>query len=101
MTSDRWQEINELFHAALAVDLQKREAYLAEACDGDAELRQEVENLIASHESAEASMYTVSFREAVQQALQEDDTLPMGQNFGPYRVIREIGKGGMGRVFLA
>jgi len=101
MTSDHWREINELFHAALAIDSQKREAYLAEACEGDVELRQEVESLIASHESAEASMHTASLRAAVQQVVQEDDSLPVGQDFGPYRVLREIGKGGMGRVFLA
>lgn len=101
MTPDRWRDINELFHAALAIDSTKRDVYLAEACKGDVELRLEVENLIASHESAEASMHTASLRETVQQVLQEDDTLPVGQDFGPYRVIREIGKGGMGRVFLA
>ena len=101
MTPDRWRDINELFHAALAIDSEKRDVYLVEACKGDVELRLEVENLIASHESAEASMHTASLRETVQQVLQEDDTLPVGQDFGPYRVIREIGKGGMGRVFLA
>ena len=101
MTPDRWRDINELFHAALAIDSKNRDVYLAEACKGDVELRLEVENLIASHESAEASMHTASLRETVQQVLLEDDTLPVGQDFGPYRVIREIGRGGMGRVFLA
>lgn len=101
MTSDRWRQVNELFHAALAVDPEKRQSYVAEVCQGDTDLKQEVENLIAGHESAEASMQTASIRESVHQGLQDDDTLPVEQDFGPYRVVREIARGGMGRVFLA
>jgi len=71
MTPDRWRDINELFHAALAIDSKNRDVYLAEACKGDVELRLEVENLIASHESAEASMHTASLRETVQQRSEE------------------------------
>jgi len=101
MTADRWQQVNDLFHAALAVERRRREAYLAEACQDDADLCREVEKLIAAHESAEASMQTAGLREVVQQVLQDGGSLPVGQDFGPYRVVREIGKGGMGRVFLA
>jgi serine/threonine protein kinase/tetratricopeptide (TPR) repeat protein len=101
MNSERWLQIEEMFHAALAIDGQKRDAYLAEVCRGDADLRQEVQNLIAGHEAATASMQTAAVRESVQQALADDEILTVGQEFGPYRVIREIGRGGMGRVFLA
>jgi serine/threonine protein kinase/tetratricopeptide (TPR) repeat protein len=101
MNSDRWRQIEEMFHAALAFDGQKRDAYLAEVCRGDADLRQEVQNLIAGHEAATASMQTAAVRESVQQVLADDEILTVGQEFGPYRVIREIGRGGMGRVFLA
>jgi serine/threonine protein kinase len=101
MTPDRWRQINELFHAALTLDAQSREAYLAEVCRGDAGLRQEVESLVAGHESAKASMQTDFVRGAVQQLVDEDETPVIGQDFGPYRVVREIGRGGMGRVFLA
>jgi eukaryotic-like serine/threonine-protein kinase len=101
MNPNRWHQVNELFHAALGVNEEKREVYLAEVCRGDAGLRQEVETLIAGHVSAEGSMQTASLREAVQKLFEEDETLTVGQDFGPYRVIREIGRGGMGRVFLA
>jgi serine/threonine protein kinase/tetratricopeptide (TPR) repeat protein len=101
MTPDRWRQINELFHAALTLDAPSRESYLAEVCRGDAGLREEVESLVAGHESAKASMQTDVVREAVQQLVEEDETAVIGQDFGPYRVVGEIGRGGMGRVFLA
>jgi eukaryotic-like serine/threonine-protein kinase len=101
MNQDRWRQVEELFHAALAVNEPKREAYLAKACRGDAQLQQEVQNLIAGHEAATSSLQTAVVREAVQQVLGGDEILTVGQEFGPYRVIREIGQGGMGRVFEA
>src|SRR5690349_3253502 len=100
MAVDRWSEINELFHAVIALDVDQREAYLAQVCAGDTELRQEVARLVAGHNSAEASMQTDFLRGAIQELAQED-TLIIGQDFGSYRVVREIGRGGMGRVFLA
>src|SRR6266852_425857 len=101
MTPDRWRQINELFHAAVTLDASNREAYLAEVCRDDAALRQEVENLVAGHEPAKVSMQTNFVREAVQQLVEEVETPVIGQTFGPYSVIGEIGRGGMGRVLLA
>ncbi len=52
-TSERWRQIEELYHAALELRLEEREAFLDEACAGDEELRREVVSLIASHNQAE------------------------------------------------
>jgi serine/threonine protein kinase len=64
-------------------------------------LLQEVQELIAGHEAATPSMQTAVVREAVQQIFEDDETLTVGLEVGPYRVLREIGRGGMGRVFVA
>ncbi len=101
MSMDRWTQINDLFHAAIAVDRDRRAAYLDEACARDEELRREIENLVAGHESAEASLNTEFIRGAVQQVAEEHESIVVGEYFGAYRVVREIGRGGMGRVFLA
>ncbi len=101
MTQHRWTQINDLFHAAIAIDRQNRSAYLDEACGSDDELRREIESLVAGHESAEASLNTNFIRGAVQQVAEEHESIAVGEHFGVYRVVREIGRGGMGRVFLA
>src|SRR2546423_919211 len=52
MTPERYRQIGELYHAALAVEAEQRLALLARACAGDEELRREVESLIKSHEQS-------------------------------------------------
>src|SRR5215813_12749571 len=51
MTPERWQQVNQLFHSALKYDPSQRASFLNQACDGDQELRQEVESLISSRNS--------------------------------------------------
>ncbi len=50
MTPERWGQVNEVFHSALKRRPAERAAFLDQACDGDQELRKEVESLIGSHE---------------------------------------------------
>ncbi len=52
MTPERYQQIGALFHRALAVDAKERAAFLDRVCQGDDELRLEVESLIASDDEA-------------------------------------------------
>jgi len=53
MNAERWQQIEELFHAALACEPGLRPAFLASRCGADKVLRSEVESLLSSHESAD------------------------------------------------
>ena len=53
MTPDRWQQISQLYHAALTRDGGDRAAFLAEACGRDEPLRCEVESLLAQPASAQ------------------------------------------------
>ena len=50
MTPDCWEQINRLYHAAQEVT--ERSSFLEQACEGDAELRREVESLLAAHQQA-------------------------------------------------
>jgi eukaryotic-like serine/threonine-protein kinase len=102
MTSERYRQVKVLFQEVLDVPPTARAAYLTKACAGDDALQREVESLLASHEEAgefietpAAAELTLTYGEAEQTAASN------GQRIGPYQILREIGHGGMGAVYLA
>ena len=52
MTPERWRQITEIFHAALARDAVEREDFVAGKCHGDEALRHEVQAMLMAHEAA-------------------------------------------------
>ncbi|MBI3949256.1 MAG: serine/threonine protein kinase [Acidobacteria bacterium] len=100
MTPERWQQVKEAFEAALEQEPHQRAAFIERTCAGDEELRREVESLLESHEKARRFFDHSAFDEAVR-AFAEPDIEMAGGRIGVYEIIREIGKGGMGAVYLA
>ncbi len=105
MTPERWKQVEELFQSALERPAGgQRAAFLDEVCGGDAELRRQVDALIDSHERAGSSKEAPA-RAAANATVEEPrDELAgsiVGRRIGAYQVVREIGRGGMGAVYLA
>ncbi|MDQ3753628.1 MAG: hypothetical protein M3371_02725, partial [Acidobacteriota bacterium] len=101
MTPERWQQINELFHSALAHQRGQRTAFLVQACAGDEALRAEVESLISSHEQAESFIEQPASDVAAELFAGGQNRLGAGQQLGHYTITSLLGAGGMGEVYLA
>jgi eukaryotic-like serine/threonine-protein kinase len=98
MDEKNWQNVKEIFLAALEKDGESRTAFLDEVCADDADLREEIESLLASHEEIEEFIETPVFQVG---EVFTNGTNPKEKRLGNYKIIKEIGAGGMGVVYLA
>jgi serine/threonine protein kinase len=103
MEPERWRRIEEVFLEAAELPAAEAFAFLDRACGDDVELRQEVQALLRSdleaHQGLSAAVETAAAR--VQSAFNSTSSAYIGQHVGPYQVVREIGRGGMGAVYQA
>src|SRR5688572_17611854 len=97
-SSDQWQRIDSLFSEAIALPPAARAAYLDGRCGANGELRAEVERLLASSDAAGDFLEVLDGARAAR--LLEPFPEATGV-IGRYKVVRRIGSGGMGIVYLA
>jgi non-specific serine/threonine protein kinase/serine/threonine-protein kinase len=95
MTPDQWERIKDLFASALTLPPAERDEFLRQACGDDAALRAELDSLLAAYESDPSA---VGGAPSTRHVYAQDHS---GQRIGPYQLVRQIGVGGMGAVYLA
>ena len=97
VSAQYWQQVKDVFEEALQRRDAERSQFLDQACAGDQDLRRELEILLASDERA------ANFLEAPAAKLRSDQPAEslVGRRIGPYQILREIARGGMGAVYLA
>ena len=103
MDADRWRRVQQVLDAALTRKPGEWPALLDETCSDDPELRQEVEALLARVDTAQRFLESPPAALAAALAAEEAAASAghMGRRIGAYRLVEEIGRGGMARVFLA
>jgi serine/threonine protein kinase len=94
-----WQRVKEIFADALEQPASLRARFLQEACGNDFDLREEVESLLKSNDEDEHIIEKNALN--FSQVFKSNGGNYKGKQFGHYKILREIGRGGMGAVFLA
>jgi serine/threonine-protein kinase len=100
MDSTRWSQVKEIFYAALDLPQAERHAFLRGKCSDDW-LYEEIESLLEAHEKTERFIESPMFGSVKDFVKDEKESSLVGKLIGVYKIEKEIGRGGMGTVYLA
>src|SRR5258708_7265397 len=101
MTPERWQQVEEVLQAALDCAPEERAAFFDQACAGDAELQIEASSLVCAYDAAADFIEEPAMAQDARVILGDQTLKNIGREIGPYKIMDELGSGGMGQVYLA
>jgi len=96
----RWRKVEALFHAAVELDPKDREAFLEFRCQGDPDLRSEVESLLLSSDQSCGFLDKPVLNVVKEVATEASPTLAPGTRLAEYQIISLLRSGGMGQVYV-
>src|SRR6516164_6804445 len=99
MTPERWAQVDAVLSEALERKADQRADFLAQRCNGDDDLRRQVQALLTAHDAAGSFLDTLP--RLSPPGIASPVEVATGRHIGPYRVLGEIGHGGMGAVYRA
>ena len=99
MNAERWAKIKPIFSEATQRPADQRAAFIRSRCGGDEALVSEIESLLVAHDKA--GSFIEGLADSTAAAALEDRDRMIGRLVGAYELVRELGRGGMGSVYLA
>src|SRR5687767_7245328 len=101
MTDPKWQQVKKVFDGALRQKPEDRAGFVEDACGNNKSLLREIESLLLSHDEADGFMESPAIAQIPGALEGGTKQLEAGTSLGHYEIIKQIGAGGMGEVYLA
>src|SRR5262245_49886870 len=101
MTTEQWRKIRNLFEEALDLEPSARAEFLSSKSCGDEQIHAQVAQMLRDHDEAADFLERPLGINASAVVLADESRQATGRMIGPYRIVREIGRGGMSVVYLA